>query len=223
MSSPRNKLSNLRIASFLKHETGVHTHVDLIAGLPGEDLESFAMGFDELAALEPDEIQVGILKHLKGTPIMRYDQDWAMVYSQTPPFQILSTKVMDSETLLKMQRFSEFWDLIANSGNFLQTMKEIRKAPSLFAWFWDLTDFLSVRHPLGHSIHLLDLFRSLLIYFEEVQRRPLRELLEMDYLKDRPGPTPKFLRSESAPRSAQPLIKAEASHLPKRQRLHQNP
>ena len=69
---------NLR---FLRDETGVHVHADLIVGLPGESAESFAAGFDRLVALGPQEIQVGMLKRLRGTPIVRHDAAWQMVYS----------------------------------------------------------------------------------------------------------------------------------------------
>jgi len=60
-----------RRTRFLRGETGVHIHADLIVGLPGESVESFAAGFDRLIALRPQEIQVGILKRLRGTPIVR--------------------------------------------------------------------------------------------------------------------------------------------------------
>ena len=73
----------------------MHVHADLIAGLPGETLESFAAGFDRLVALGPQEIQVGILKRLRGTPIVRHDQAWEMVYSAHPPYEILRNKLLD--------------------------------------------------------------------------------------------------------------------------------
>ena len=71
--------------AFLRNHTGVHVHADLIAGLPGEDLDSFGCGFDRLVRLRPHEIQVGILKRLRGTPIVRHDKEWQMVYAQHPP------------------------------------------------------------------------------------------------------------------------------------------
>ncbi|MEZ0391889.1 MAG: DUF4080 domain-containing protein [Pseudobdellovibrionaceae bacterium] len=208
---------------FLKQETGVHTHVDLIAGLPGETLESFAKGFDSLSSLDPGEIQVGILKRLKGTPIIRHDQEWQMRYSAEPPFQILETKTMTVMELEKMQKFSKFWDLIANSGNFVLTFQKIREEnsqSSLFEWFWNLTDFLQTRHPLGHSIHLLDLVRSLLIYFEEICKWQVKEILATDYQNGRPGPLPVFLRSETNKLLTHPTENLAPAHLPKRQKLH---
>ena len=106
---------------FLRHETGVHIHADLIAGLPGETMESFAAGFDRLIALGPQEIQVGILKRLRGTPIVRHDTGWQMVYNSHPPYEVLQNKLIDFATLQKLRRFARYWDLVGNSGNFIQT------------------------------------------------------------------------------------------------------
>src|SRR5947207_6401600 len=80
---------------FLREQTGVHIHADLIAGLPGESLESFARGFDRLIELRPQEIQVGILKRLRGTPIGRHDATWEMAYHAGPPYEILQNKLLD--------------------------------------------------------------------------------------------------------------------------------
>jgi radical SAM superfamily enzyme YgiQ (UPF0313 family) len=109
---------NLR---FLRERTGVHVHADLIFGLPGEPLESFAAGFDRLVGLKPQEIQVGILKRLRGTPIKRHDDEWQMVYHSHPPYEVLQNKLIDFGTVQKMHRFARFWDLIGNSGNFTET------------------------------------------------------------------------------------------------------
>ncbi len=110
---------NLR---WLREETAVHLHTDLIVGLPGESLESFAAGFDRLLALHPQEIQVGILKRLRGTPIVRHDAAWGMVYSPHPPYEVLETKLLDFATLQELRRFAKTWDLVANSGNFVETL-----------------------------------------------------------------------------------------------------
>ena len=104
--------------NYLRHETGVHIHADLIVGLPGETLESFAAGFDKLIALGPQEIQVGILKRLRGTPIIRHDREWQMVYNAHPPYEILQNKLIDFATMQRLRRFAKYWDLVGNSGNF---------------------------------------------------------------------------------------------------------
>ena len=109
---------NLR---FLREQTGVHVHADLIVGLPGEDITSFAAGFDRLVGLGPQEIQIGMLKRLRGTPIVRHDAEWGMLYSPYAPYEVLCTKQMDFATMQRLRRFSRYWDLVANSGNFLET------------------------------------------------------------------------------------------------------
>jgi hypothetical protein len=132
ISRPLNtaKISaNLRA---LHEHTGVHLHVDLIAGLPGETWASFAQGFDRLQALGPHEIQLGILKRLKGTPIRQHTQDYAMVYSPKPPFEVLRTGALDFNELQAMKRFARFWDLLVNNG----------QLPSSSALIW--ADELSV-------------------------------------------------------------------------------
>jgi radical SAM superfamily enzyme YgiQ (UPF0313 family) len=106
---------------FLRGQTGGHIHADLIAGLPGESLESFAAGFDRLIGLRPHEIQVGILKRLRGTPIGRHDAEWQMVYNPHPPYEILQNRLIEFATMQKLRRFARYWDLVGNSGNFVET------------------------------------------------------------------------------------------------------
>jgi len=107
---------------WLRRHSGVHLHADLIAGLPGETLESFGRGFDRLIGLGPQEIQVGILKRLRGTPIIRHDAEWKMVYNPHPPYEVLSTRTMDFATLARLRRFAKFWDIFGNSGNFVESL-----------------------------------------------------------------------------------------------------
>jgi len=131
---------NLR---FLTSQTGVHVHADLIVGLPGEDLETFGRGFDRLVRLNPQEIQVGILKRLRGTPITRHDREWEMVYSPDPPYEILQNKLLSFADMQRMRRFARYWDLVANSGNFKRTIPLLwKRHDSPFQAFQDLSDCL---------------------------------------------------------------------------------
>ncbi len=77
---------------WLREHTEAHIHADLIFGLPGDTLEGFAGSFDQLYALKPQEIQLGILKRLRGAPINRHTQAYQMVYSPAPPYTVLKTK-----------------------------------------------------------------------------------------------------------------------------------
>jgi radical SAM superfamily enzyme YgiQ (UPF0313 family) len=146
---------------FLRRETGVHVHADLIAGLPGEDMVSFGDGFDRLVALSPQEIQVGLLKRLPGTPIVRHDAEWGMAYSPYPPFEVLQTSVIDFATMQRLRRFSRYWDLIANSGNFPQAAALIWQGDSPFRAFMNCSDWLSSRLNTTHGIARARLAESL--------------------------------------------------------------
>ncbi len=145
---------NLR---FLRNETNVHVHADLIVGLPGEDLASFAAGFDRLLALNPQEIQVGILKRLRRAPIARHDDAWQMVYSPHPPYEVLRTKLIDFPTMQRLRRFARYFDLIVNSGHFLHTAPLVwtwHEAASPFAAFRAFSDWLYARTRQTHAIAL---------------------------------------------------------------------
>ena len=107
---------------WLTTHSHAHLHVDLIAGLPGEDVDSFARGFDQLVALEPHEIQFGILKRLRGTPIIRHTEPFGMVFDPYPPYTILATDRIDFATMQRLVRFARYWDLVANSGRFGHTL-----------------------------------------------------------------------------------------------------
>ena len=140
---------------FLREETGVHIHADLIVGLPGEDIESFGRGFDRLVRLGPQEIQIGILKRLRGTPIVRHDDEYRMIYAPNPPYEILSTREIPFEEMQRMRRFARYWDIVANSGHFTGTLKLMwQNAASPFAEFLRFSDWLHAKLGRTHQIAL---------------------------------------------------------------------
>ncbi|NUN05163.1 MAG: DUF4080 domain-containing protein [Bdellovibrio sp.] len=213
---------------FLASETGVHTHADLIVGLPGEDLQSFAKGFDTLAELRPNEIQVGILKRLKGAPIARHDKEWEMVYSNHPPFQILRNKNLDFATLQQMNRFAKYWDLYANSGifkkfvGFLREKAAAREDQSFFWEFFTFNEFLTARYSQSYGISQTSLFESAFVYLTESlgwNKEDAKNLIMEDYVATGKTDFPKFLKEEQAKRK-QPEETAEKSSIPKRQQRH---
>lgn len=135
---------------WLRQQSGVHVHADLIAGLPGETLASLSAGFDRLVAMGPHEIQLGILKRLRGTPIGRHDAEWKMVYNPYPPYEILQNRLLDFATVQSLRRFSRFWDLYSNSGHFQESLPWVWKRPlasgdSPFAGFQSFCAWLSDR------------------------------------------------------------------------------
>lgn len=189
---------NLRL---LRDETGVHIHADLIVGLPGEDLNGFASGFDRLVALAPQEIQVGMLKRLHGAPISRHDRDWAMVYTPHPPYEILQTRSIDFETMQRLRRFARFWDLVANSGNLIETTPLIWEGRSPFWSFLEFSDWLYGREGRTHAIALRRLFeavRDYLIEHMKVAADRVDAAMTRDYQRGGRTDLPGFLRSRTS-------------------------
>lgn len=138
---------------WLREESHAHLHVDLIAGLPGEDLESFAQGFDRLIAIGPHEIQFGILKRLRGTPVIRHTETYGLVFDPYPPYTILANDRIDFATMQRLTRFARYWDMIANSGRFANTLPSIL-GDTPFANFMDLSDWLYAKTDATHRIAL---------------------------------------------------------------------
>lgn len=206
---------------YILEHTKVHTHADLIVGLPGETFDSFALGFDRLAKMGPDEIQVGILKRLKGTPIARHEKTFQMVYSEAPPYQILKTSTMDFATLQQMNRFAKFWDLYANSGefkNFMQWIRHDHRAEdSFFAKFFGFTEYLHQFFAELHSISLINLAEKAWRFMqsEGVSEELASAIIEKDYcFGQKRRDLPPFLKAALMKKSNSAEIKAESAARP---------
>ena len=127
--------------NWIRKHSHAHIHADLIIGLPGEDVESFAKGFNELYLMEPHEIQVGILKRLRGTPIIRHTEDYDIRYSPFPPYNILCSALIDFETMQRLTRFARYWDIIINSGRFKHS-RSLLLSDAPFQNFLKLSDWI---------------------------------------------------------------------------------
>ena len=187
---------NLR---WLLGESRAHLHTDLIFGLPGETLESFAAGFDRLYAVGPHEIQLGILKRLRGAPIARHTNDYAMLYDPRPPYTVQQTGAVDAATLQRFARFSRYWELIANSGRFRQTLSLwLGQGPSspfhsflaFSDWFWRCVGKTSGLSPEA----LLDGLFDYLCVDCAMPAPAIRQTLLADYLASGARASPKALR-----------------------------
>lgn len=209
---------------FLRDETGVHIHADLIIGLPGETVESFGAGFDQLIALRPQEIQVGILKRLRGTPIVRHDVEWAMVYSPQAPYEILQNRLISFEQMQRLRRFARHWDLVANSGNFVESTPLLwHRGNSPFAAFMGWSEFLYERLGRNHGIALVVLTELFFRYLTEecgVDVRRAAEILWRDYQRGGRSDRPVFLRPH-LPAGFGGVSVAHSGSTPKRQLRHQ--
>jgi radical SAM superfamily enzyme YgiQ (UPF0313 family) len=185
--------------AYLRGHTGVHIHADLIVGLPGEDVESFAAGFDRLVRLGPQEIQVGILKRLRGTPIVRHDEEWQMRYHPHPPYEILQTKLIDFATMQRLRRFAKYWDLVGNSGNFVETTPLLwsEAGQSPFAGFLRFADWLHAQVGRTDSIALARLAELLFRFLTReagLGAEQAAETLWRDWQRGGRRDPPEFLR-----------------------------
>ncbi|MCL4198596.1 MAG: DUF4080 domain-containing protein [Phycisphaerales bacterium] len=214
-------VENLR---FLREETGVHVHADLIAGLPGEDVASFAAGFDQLVALRPQEIQVGLLKRLRGTPIVRHDAAWEMVYSASPPYEVLQTKLIDLAAMQRLRRFARYWDMIANSGNFIETLPVVWGPGSPFAGFAALSDALHAAEGRAHGIslhRLVEIVWAFLIDQRRLEPAEIAPILWRDYARHGRSDVPPVLRPHLSEPDRRAMTRPGSPHeLPARQARH---
>ncbi|MBT9523188.1 MAG: DUF4080 domain-containing protein, partial [Dechloromonas sp.] len=199
--------------AWLVNHSHAHLHTDLIFGLPGETLASFAAGFDRLYALRPHEIQLGVLKRLRGTPIARHSVVHGMIYDAEPPYTIRQTAVVDAPTVERFTRLARYWDLLANSGRFPQTLPILLAGPSPFNaflafadWLWQSTGQTSRLTPEMLVDSLFDYLTGVL----RMEKESVRQTLLADYqasgaranpaclqglLKDREKPVPRVARA----------------------------
>ncbi len=212
--------ANLR---WLREQSPAHIHADLIIGLPGEDEASFAAGFDKLAALNPHEIQVGILKRLRGSPIIRHTDGFAMRYNPLPPYNILSNRDLDFATTQRMGRFARYWDMIANAGRFSHSLPLIL-GDQPYARFMQLSEWLMQTSGQTHKIALGRLFELVFQAMTEplaIDTDPAIDTLWLDFQRSGLKGKPNFLpmarykeETQPAQRQAAGGLSRQARHLP---------
>ncbi len=172
---------------WLKENTNAHIHADLIFGLPGESLETFSDSFDQLYACRPHEIQMGILKRLRGSPVIRHTKIFDLRFSPIPPYSILSTSTVDFITMQRINRFARYWDMIGNSGRFSCSLPYILNDKP-FDNFLRLTDWIFKKTEQTHKINLKRLYELVAQACEELFPSTYSDLvtnMETDYLRSK--------------------------------------
>jgi radical SAM superfamily enzyme YgiQ (UPF0313 family) len=203
--------------AFLRTQTGVHLHTDLIVGLPAENIASFAEGFNKLVALQPQEIQVGILKRLKGTPISRHTEAFGMVYNPYAPYDVLCNHLIPFTDMQKMKRFARYWDIFANSGQFLNTVPLLWAHTSPFEGFMQWSEWLYETTRRTHGIALDKQAELLWQYLTRtLPAHTVQQSLAADYQRGAVRRLPHFLQTQPAVTNVPP----SAKKIPKRQALH---
>lgn len=131
-----------KTVSAIRSFQNIHQHIDLIAGLPHEDLGSFARSFNDVYAMAPDQLQLGFLKVLKGSPIEQRAGEYGIVYSSKPPYEVLYTRWLGFDDILKLKGIEEMVEIYYNSGQFTHTLPVlIRQFASPFHMYGALADY----------------------------------------------------------------------------------
>jgi len=180
--------------TWLRKNTGAHLHTDLIFGLPSDTLENFAASFDQLVALKPHEIQLGILKRLRGAPLNRHNHPYQLRYNPEAPYNILSTQDITFMDMQQVNRFARFWDMIGNSGRFTATLPLIL-ADKPFEHFMYLSNELFQRSGSTWKIALKRLFELIFEILTEnfdLSNELVKENLSIDYQRTKLKGKPNF-------------------------------
>ena len=131
-------------------------------------MASFGRGMDRLFSYGAQEIQVGILKRLRGTPITRHTEEHGMVYASQPPYEVLQTDAIDFPTMQRLKRFAHVWDRTVNRGQFVATAPLIWGESGPFTPFVAWSDWLYREHGQVHALSLSKLTGYLSRYLVEV-------------------------------------------------------
>ncbi len=182
---------------FLEEQTNAHLHVDLIIGLPGETIESFANNLNRLGELTNCEIQLGILKKLSGTTLDRHDIKYGMIYSKQPPYEILQNDLIPFLKMQELKRFTRYWDLTFNSGNFKKTIKCLWEDGDIYNGFYNFSMWVYNTSSTTFQISLNRLSEYLFIYLTDelkFDKTEIADLLVSDITKVNGRKLPGFLR-----------------------------
>ena len=157
----------------------IHQHLDLIAGLPYEDYDSFRHSFNDVYALKPQQLQLGFLKVLKGSHMMEMCREYGIVYKTQEPYEVLSTKWLDYDYVLKLKTVENMVEVYYNSGQFQNTLEYLENFfPDAFSIYERLGSFYMEKGYGDVSHTRMRRYEILLEFLEDVPE------ISMDQVKD---------------------------------------
>lgn len=188
-----------KIVIKLENMKNIKQHLDLIAGLPGENLKSFSQSFNQVYSIKPDVIQLGFLKLLKGSKMRNEAERWGMVYSPYAPYEILKTSSLSYDELVKIKRIEEVFDKYYNSGKFTTILKyfvSFYKTP--FEFYDEFGSFYYYKGYYNRNISSADYYNVFVEFNEEIlksDKETVNEIIKYDYLMfNRKRWVPDFLK-----------------------------
>ena len=192
-----------RVVARINAGKNVHQHLDLIAGLPYEDYESFGRSFNRVYAMEPEQLQLGFLKVLKGSEMCERATEYGIHYTDKAPYEVLFTKWLSFEDVLRLMRIEEMVELYYNSNQFVHTLQFLEQAfETPFALYEALADFYEKRGYFVNSPARSYRYQVLLEFaceYDGQYRCVYRELLTYDmYLRENLKSRPDFAKDLGA-------------------------
>lgn len=186
------------IVQQIKDGGNIHQHLDLIAGLPYEDYDSFGRSFNDVYALHPEQLQLGFLKVLKGSMLHQKQKEFEIVYHDTAPYEVLTTHELPYADTLRLKYVEEMVETYYNSGRFLHTLAYLVPLyESPFAFFEALSQFWIREnyHYLGVSrMGLFDVLWRFVEQNPKVDKRKLQWEMKFDIaLHEKPKKLPAWL------------------------------
>ncbi|SCI55310.1 coproporphyrinogen III oxidase [uncultured Clostridium sp.] len=192
-----------RITSRINAGRNVHQHLDLIAGLPYEGMESFRKSFDDVYSMEPEQLQLGFLKVLKGSYMEEKAPDYGLVYSSTPPYEVLSTRWLSYDRILELKTVEDMVEVHYNSRQFTCTLKALEKEfPSPYQMFLAMGEYYQKHGLTGMNHSRIARYEILFAMIEEYLHGPsveaYRDRLTADlYLRENVKSRPSFARDQA--------------------------
>ncbi|MGN8785948.1 B12-binding domain-containing radical SAM protein [Blautia sp. HCP3S3_D9] len=179
----------------------IHQHLDLIAGLPYEDYDSFRHSFNDVYALKPQQLQLGFLKVLKGSHMMEMCQEYGIVYKTREPYEVLSTKWLDYDHVLKLKTVENMVEVYYNSGQFQNTLEYLEGFfPDAFSIYERLGNFYMEKGYGDVSHTRMRRYEILLEFLEDVSdisMDPVKDQMVYDlYLRENLKSRPGFARDQ---------------------------
>ena len=177
----------------------IHQHLDLIAGLPYEDYESFGKSFDRVYAMQPDQLQLGFLKVLSGTAIAQRTKAFGIAYTKKPPYEVLYTGWLSYADVIRLKKIEAMVELYYNSNQFVHTLRYLVQAfPSPFVMFEALAEYFEQNGYFVNSPSRAYRYEVLLAFAEEQdpgKRSLYSDALTCDlYLRENMKTRPAFCR-----------------------------
>ena len=181
----------------------IHQHLDLIAGLPYENYDSFRNSFNQVYALKPEQLQLGFLKVLKGSLMKEMEEEYGIVHKEKEPYEVLSTKWLSYGEILKLKTVESMVEVYYNSGQFQNTLNYMESFfEDAFSMYEELGKFYEEKgyHSISHSrMKRYEILLEFLEGYQEISREKVVDAMILDlYLRENLKSRPSFAPSQKS-------------------------